>query len=97
MFIVGLPRSGTTLIEQILASHPQVFGAGELTLARQDFEAMPGVLDRHDLPPADCIGALTADAISGSRRSTIDCSMSSITAMPRGSSTRCPTITFTWD
>ncbi len=30
VFIIGLPRSGTTLIEQILASHPQVFGAGEL-------------------------------------------------------------------
>jgi tetratricopeptide (TPR) repeat protein len=31
IFIVGMPRSGTTLIEQILASHPEVFGAGELT------------------------------------------------------------------
>ena len=30
IFIVGMPRSGTTLIEQILASHPQVNGAGEL-------------------------------------------------------------------
>jgi tetratricopeptide (TPR) repeat protein len=30
IFIVGLPRSGTTLIEQIIASHPKVFGAGEL-------------------------------------------------------------------
>jgi tetratricopeptide (TPR) repeat protein len=30
VFIVGMPRSGTTLTEQILASHPQVFGAGEL-------------------------------------------------------------------
>jgi tetratricopeptide (TPR) repeat protein len=30
VFIVGMPRSGTTLAEQILASHPQVFGAGEL-------------------------------------------------------------------
>jgi tetratricopeptide (TPR) repeat protein len=30
MFVVGMPRSGTTLIEQILASHPAVFGAGEL-------------------------------------------------------------------
>ena len=30
IFIVGMPRSGTTLIEQILASHPQVFGAGEI-------------------------------------------------------------------
>jgi Flp pilus assembly protein TadD len=32
IFIVGMTRSGTTLIEQILASHPQVFGAGELPL-----------------------------------------------------------------
>jgi hypothetical protein len=30
VFIVGMPRSGTTLIEQIIASHPKVFGAGEL-------------------------------------------------------------------
>lgn len=30
VFIVGMPRSGTSLTEQILASHPQVHGAGEL-------------------------------------------------------------------
>ncbi|MFQ5764085.1 MAG: sulfotransferase, partial [Rhodospirillales bacterium] len=30
IFIVGMPRSGTTLVEQVLASHSQVFGAGEL-------------------------------------------------------------------
>jgi tetratricopeptide (TPR) repeat protein len=30
LFIVGMPRSGTSLLEQILASHPQTFGAGEL-------------------------------------------------------------------
>jgi tetratricopeptide (TPR) repeat protein len=30
VLIVGMPRSGTTLVEQILASHPAVFGAGEL-------------------------------------------------------------------
>jgi tetratricopeptide (TPR) repeat protein len=29
VFIIGMPRSGSTLIEQILASHPDVFGAGE--------------------------------------------------------------------
>jgi tetratricopeptide (TPR) repeat protein len=34
VLIVGMPRSGTSLVEQILASHPDVFGAGELpTLA----------------------------------------------------------------
>jgi len=31
VFIVGMPRSGTTLTEQILASHPEVHGAGERT------------------------------------------------------------------
>ena len=29
VFIIGMPRSGTTLVEQILASHPEVFGGGE--------------------------------------------------------------------
>lgn len=35
VFIVGMPRSGTTLTEQIAASHPQVHGAGELSDIRQ--------------------------------------------------------------
>lgn len=30
IFVLGMPRSGTTLIEQIISSHPQVHGAGEL-------------------------------------------------------------------
>jgi tetratricopeptide (TPR) repeat protein len=30
VFIIGMPRSGTSLTEQILASHPSVFGAGEV-------------------------------------------------------------------
>jgi Sulfotransferase family len=30
VFIVGMPRSGTSLVEQIVASHPDVHGAGEL-------------------------------------------------------------------
>jgi tetratricopeptide (TPR) repeat protein len=30
IFILGMPRSGTTLTEQIIASHPDVYGAGEL-------------------------------------------------------------------
>ncbi len=31
IFIVGMPRTGTTLVERILSSHPSVFSAGELT------------------------------------------------------------------
>lgn len=30
IFVVGMPRSGTTLTEQIISSHPSVFGAGEI-------------------------------------------------------------------
>ena len=30
IFVVGMPRSGTSLVEQVLASHSRVFGAGEL-------------------------------------------------------------------
>lgn len=30
VFVLGMPRSGTTLIEQIISSHPDVYGAGEL-------------------------------------------------------------------
>jgi tetratricopeptide (TPR) repeat protein len=36
VFIFGMPRSGTTLVEQILAAHPMVYGAGELN----DFAAV---------------------------------------------------------
>jgi tetratricopeptide (TPR) repeat protein len=44
IFIVGMPRSGTTLLERILGSHPQVASAGELTdLPRQ----LRWVADRH--------------------------------------------------
>ena len=39
VFIVGMPRCGSTLIEHILASHPQIHGAGELVQLRALFEA----------------------------------------------------------
>jgi tetratricopeptide (TPR) repeat protein len=39
VFILGMPRSGTSLAEQILASHPQVFGAGELRFWNKAFGA----------------------------------------------------------
>jgi len=62
IFVVGMPRSGTTMTEQILASHPQVFGAGELTtmsaLVRRipeefcpgsDYPEAAGALDRESI------------------------------------------------
>ncbi|MGE0485809.1 MAG: sulfotransferase [Gammaproteobacteria bacterium] len=42
VFVVGMPRSGTTLVEQILAAHHAVHGAGELTF----FPELPASLPR---------------------------------------------------
>lgn len=46
IFILGMPRAGSTLVEQILASHPQVEGTGELpdviVIARELEEGSPG-------------------------------------------------------
>ena len=40
LFILGMPRSGTSLVEQILASHPDVYGAGELNDLVKVFESI---------------------------------------------------------
>jgi tetratricopeptide (TPR) repeat protein len=62
VFIVGLPRSGTTLIEQILSSHPKVFGAGERLFGRRTFEKLPSVA-RPGASPMDCVGSLDEYAL----------------------------------
>jgi len=41
VFVVGMPRSGTSLIEQVLASHGEITGAGELPLLGQLLERLP--------------------------------------------------------
>ncbi len=40
LFIIGMPRSGTSLAEQILASHPGVFGAGEVRFWDRAFQVL---------------------------------------------------------
>lgn len=62
IFIVGLPRAGSTLVEQILASHPGVEGAGELFELDRIAMSLPG---RGDGQSAwlDAIGSLTAEAL----------------------------------
>jgi hypothetical protein len=58
IFIVGMPRSGTTLVEQILASHPAVHGGGEmkhLDLVLMDhFGGAPDAAQLAALDPATC-------------------------------------------
>ena len=47
IFIVGMPRSGTTLLEQIISSHPQVHGAGELEYMSQLTQKSPEFCELH--------------------------------------------------
>ena len=64
IFIVGLPRSGSTLLEQILSSHSTVEGAGELTdlaAVARDLVLQPGVAGRSAYP--DSIAPLDAAAL----------------------------------
>ncbi len=56
IFVLGMPRSGTTLVEQILASHSEVYGAGELPDIPQIAERISGSRNW-----ADAIGSLDTD------------------------------------
>ena len=65
IFVLGMPRSGTTLVEQILASHPQVYAAGEMPF-------MSEVLDGLEFPGGwrlgSPIGARMPGGVSLSQR-----------------------------
>jgi tetratricopeptide (TPR) repeat protein len=65
VFIVGMPRAGTSLAEQILASHPAVHGAGELDFI---YRLLLGMLDMLKIDfssfPA-CLDKLTTDHVDG--------------------------------
>lgn len=63
VFIVGLPRSGTSLVEQVLASHPQVHGAGELPALPALARALPARLGSA-LPWPACAAALDEAALA---------------------------------
>ncbi len=66
VFIVGMPRSGTTLVEQIIASHPQCFGADELPHIGAIAATLPGRLQTdHPYPQcATMIGAPLARSLA---------------------------------
>jgi len=54
VFVVGMPRSGTTLTEQVLAAHPQVAGVGERQFAGRSFLHLPDVMGLA-MSPDDCL------------------------------------------
>jgi tetratricopeptide (TPR) repeat protein len=62
IFVLGMPRSGSTLIEQILASHPQVHAAGELVHLEM---AVNSALNTNGGPLSypECVPALDSDRL----------------------------------
>jgi tetratricopeptide (TPR) repeat protein len=63
VFIVGMPRSGTTLVEQILASHPDVYGAGELEDLNQLVASLGDRIETDTAYPEN-IAQLTRDHVA---------------------------------
>jgi tetratricopeptide (TPR) repeat protein len=61
VFVVGLPRTGSSLIEQILASHPKVHGAGEILCMQDLFGELPERVGLGPVDRCDAIAALTPD------------------------------------
>jgi Flp pilus assembly protein TadD len=51
IFVLGMPRSGTTLVEHILAAHPQVHGGGELSTFQQAVQSTRSADGRPILGP----------------------------------------------
>jgi len=76
IFVLGMPRSGTTLTEQIIASHPEVYGAGELpdlpAIARRDVAGMAGFPENISVLDAATLAKWGDDYVAGQRRHAPD-------------------------
>jgi len=76
VFVVGMPRSGTTLAEQIIASHPAAYGAGELdfwaALIVKDRGQMQRNLDEAGRPKVAAEYLRLLEGFSGSASRVID-------------------------
>ncbi len=68
IFIVGMPRTGTTLVERILASHPAVFAAGELTHFGLELKRLAGTPSNLVLDPQTLQAAAQVDPATLGRR-----------------------------
>ena len=71
IFIVGMPRSGSSLIEQILASHPNVFAAGELSyLSDLVFSIKEVTGNKQEFP--FCLDQLSPDHLAEAARTYLE-------------------------
>lgn len=66
VFIVGMVRSGSTLLEQVLATHPQVFGGGELSWVNRLWLGVIGRVAASETPdePLFQLSSSDADAVA---------------------------------
>ena len=69
IFIVGIPRSGSTLVEQILGSHPAIGGGGEFSYLA---DILMAAADAASVPIGHQAAALSDDQIQQIRRSYIE-------------------------
>lgn len=68
VFIIGMPRSGSTLVEQVLASHPQVFGGGELQWVHRLWQRLFSQLGLFHVTVREALTRMApedADAVAG--------------------------------
>ena len=65
IFITGMPRTGTTLVDRILSSHPQVHSAGELQAMPLAIKQLSGTRSRFVTDPETIVasGTLSPDAV----------------------------------
>jgi tetratricopeptide (TPR) repeat protein len=71
VFVVGMPRSGTSLVEQIIASHPAAHGAGELEFWTDVVRKHEGII-RREPPPEALRRRLAADYLGALARHSKD-------------------------
>ncbi len=67
VFVVGMPRSGTTLVEQILSAHPEIESAGETTVLNDTAEAI-GMVGHVDLGSLERVSASKRTRLAGQMR-----------------------------
>lgn len=71
IFIVGMPRSGTSLTEQILATHPDVFGAGELAKMGEIATSLPSWLNKN-IPFPEIVSELDEETLNKAAQEYLD-------------------------